>query len=127
MRHRSRQHRTNAQLRKFASLVRSQRPDAANLHSDGTEICEATQSKSGDCERTWIQCAFHRPKKRKRDQLVESHAKSQEVSDGATIVPRNANDPRNGRKEPAKNYLKRLRKPRSMIVYAAHNSVGESD
>ena len=75
-----------ARMPSFASSrisIRRERADAADLHSDRTEIRKAAQRKRRDGKRARIERALHRSEKRKRHEFVEHHARAQQVADRA--------------------------------------------
>ena len=97
--------------REIGSLIRSQRTDAADLNSDRTEIREAAKRERGDREGTRIERLFHRAEALERDEFVRDHAQSQQVADRRRVVPRNSNQPRDRRENPAENLLQTGGKP----------------
>jgi hypothetical protein len=85
-------------------LLRRERANAADLNADGAEIGEAAESESGNGESARIERAFHGTELAEGYKFVGDHAKAEEVANVCGIVPGNADEPGNGRENPAEDF-----------------------
>src|SRR5580698_3813365 len=91
----------------LVTALRDECADAADLDADGTEVGEAAECEGGDGEGAWIEGVFERPEIGKGDELVDDHARAQQVANDRRRVPRDADEPCDWRKNPAENFIER--------------------
>ncbi len=61
------------------------------------------------------------------DQFVEHHARPEQVADDGAIVPRNADQPGDGREQHAERSLDARWKPADVAMNAAHDAIEQVD
>ena len=99
------EHRAQAEPRQIVTPVRREPADAADLHADRAEVREAAQRERRDRERLRIERRLERTELRVGDELVERHARAEQVADRRRIAPRHAHRPRDRREHPAEDPL----------------------
>src|ERR1700729_145618 len=105
--HGSGEHGAQAEPGELVAALRDECADAADLDADGTEVGESAEGEGGDGEGAWIERGLERPKVGKGDELVDAHAGAEQVADNRRRVPRDADEPCDGRKNPAENFIER--------------------
>ena len=87
------------------TTVRRQRADAADLDADRAEVRKAAQRVGGDGERPRIEHVLERPELRVGDELVQHHARAEQVADRERVLPRHTHAPGQRREDPAEDLL----------------------
>jgi len=105
----ARKERAHAEAGEFVATVGNERADAADLHAYRAEVCESAESEGGDgeCARADLMRVSELTELCVGDELIEYSAGADEVADDGRVVPRNADEPRDGCAEEAENAVQR--------------------
>src|SRR5277367_3286693 len=130
--HGSSEHGAQAKPGKFVAAVRSKGTNAADLDADRAEVRESAKRKGSDGEGARGEEGFLPTQERVSDDLVDDHARAQQVADDAGVFPWDADQPCDGRKDEAENRVEARREPgkvvlRKPVMNAAKDAVYEGD
>ena len=105
--------------------------DAADLNADGAEVGEAAEREGGDGEGARIERGLECPEVGKGDELVDDHAGAEQVADDRRRVPGDADEPCDGREDPAEDLVERGGEGNVVraepVVHAAEDAVDQRD
>src|SRR6266576_3787390 len=127
VRHRAGEHRAETKPRQLTTFVRSQRPDAADLNSDGTEISKTAEREGCDCKRARIERSPLRTEPGEGHEFVKYHPCTQQIAHRRAIAPGNPNQPRDRCEQHSENAFQARGEPSNMVVNTAQTAVNESD
>src|SRR5581483_7827614 len=132
VRHGPCQHRTKTEASQIVAAIGSQRPESTDLNTDGAEVGETAECKRRDSERTRIQESALLSEQGECNQLVEHHARPEQIADLHAVVTGNADQPRERSEDHAENGLELAGKVRPAVmgeevVRAAEDTVDERD
>src|ERR1019366_4647383 len=127
VRHGAGRYRAQPQPRQIALPVGRERADSADLDGDGAQVGKPAQGERGDGERLRRQVVLQGSEVLERHHFIGDQARAQQAPDRPGVMPRYAQQPRNGSEDPAEDYLQRLGKPSHLPVYPAHHAVHQGD
>src|SRR5665213_2229540 len=121
------EHRSHSKTRQVVATLGNQRANATDLHTDGAQVGEPAQRKSSNRKRARIERGPLRSQADVGDDLIQCHARAQQVADRQAVVPWYADEPGNRREDVAKNLPQRARNKRQAAVNPRQQHVEQSN